>query len=204
MLRASQLSCIRGDRLLFSGLDIALAPGQALQIAGANGAGKTTLLRILCGLLTPDEGEIFWGDNNICALGQVFLDEILYLGHTNGIKQDLTPFENLYFCAQLSGYCQAVDYLSALDQAGLGGFEHELTRTLSAGQKRRVALARLFIIKKRLWILDEPFTSIDKQTIVHLLETMRLHLAQNGMLIFTSHHSVDFKGLPLSVLELKT
>ncbi len=162
MLEVTKLECRRGDRRLFSNLDFALGAGTLLHVRGRNGSGKTTLLRTLCGLFTPDAGEIHWQGESIRRLGEDYRRDLLYFGHLNGIKGDLTGIENLAIAATLDG--DDVDrpaIWAALGRIGLTGFEDLPTRMLSQGQKKRVALARLILTRSKLWVLDEPFTALD-------------------------------------------
>ena len=148
MLEAIDLECVRGDRMLFSGLSFSLQRGEIMQVNGPNGSGKTTLLRALCGLLMPTQGEIRWRDQKIRALGEEYLNELTYLGHLNGIKDDLTALENLLFNSRLAGRpVSPDDARSALARMGLEDYDDLPTKLLSQGQKRRVALARLLTVQ---------------------------------------------------------
>ena len=169
MLVAQNLCCERGDRCLFSALDFSLNPGSLLYVEGANGTGKTTLLRTICGLFTPESGDILWNGTKTRSLGDEFRKDVIYLGHHNGIKLDLTGLENLRFTLAMDGVNATEDQLlDALEDIGLGGYEDLPVRVLSQGQKRRVALARLLLSKIPLWILDEPFTALDVDAVNHL------------------------------------
>lgn len=191
MLTATSLSCVRGERRLFSGLDLAVGPGEWLHVQGENGAGKTSLLRILATLSPPAEGEIRWRGEPVRALGEDFRRNLLFLGHHGAVKEDLTPFENLTLAAQLDGTAlDEVTALKALARFGLRGREDLSVRFLSAGQKRRVLLARLAVRKAGLWILDEPFTALDVKAVDMLSGLIEEHLAAGGMAILTSHQSM--------------
>ena len=191
MLTATGLSCVRGERRLFAGLDLAVGPGEWLHVQGENGAGKTSLLRILASLSPPAEGEIFWLGQPIRTLGEEFRRALLFLGHHGAVKEDLTPLENLRLAAQLDGTeLGEVAALQALARFGLRGREDLAVRFLSAGQKRRVLLARLAVRKATLWILDEPFTALDVKAVDMLSGLIEEHLAQGGMAILTSHQSM--------------
>jgi heme exporter protein A len=191
MLTATCLSCVRGERRLFSGLDLAVGPGEWLHVQGENGAGKTSLLRILATLSPPAEGEIRWQGEPVRALGEDFRRNLLFLGHHGAVKEDLTPFENLTLAAQLDGTAlNEVTALKALARFGLRGREDLAVRFLSAGQKRRVLLARLAVRKATLWILDEPFTALDVKAVDMLSGLIEEHLAAGGMAILTSHQSM--------------
>ncbi len=191
MLEVSDLECRRGDRLLFSGLSFTLEPGTLLHVRGRNGSGKTTLLRALCGLLTPDAGSIVWNGEDTRRLGEDFHADTLYFGHLNGIKGDLTGVENLRVSATLDGDRIADDQLwDALGQMGLAGFEDLPTRVLSQGQKKRVALARLLLSEAPLWILDEPFTALDVDAVDQLQLLIAEHVADDGLVILTTHQEV--------------
>ena len=191
MLTATSLSCVRGERRLFSGLDLAVGPGEWLHVQGENGAGKTSLLRILATLSPPSEGEIRWRGEPVRALGEDFRRNLLFLGHHGAVKEDLTPFENLTLAAQLDGTAlDEVTALKALARFGLRGREDLPVRFLSAGQKRRVLLARLAVRKAALWILDEPFTALDVKAVDMLSGLIEEHLAAGGMAILTSHQSM--------------
>lgn len=179
MLQVAKLECRRGDRLLFSGLDFGIDAGTLLHVRGRNGSGKTTLLRTLCGLYTQDAGEVRWRGESIRALAEDYRRELLYFGHLNGIKGDLTGVENLRLAATLDGDRVGIDAVwSALERIGLAGFEDLPTRMLSQGQKKRVALARLMLSRAPLWILDEPFTALDVDAVDLLQALIAEHVAR--------------------------
>jgi heme exporter protein A len=189
-LNATGLECIRDDRTLFSQLDFTLLPGQVLLLEGRNGSGKTSLLRILCGIRLPDEGSINWNGTDISRLGPDYHQHMAYVGHRDGNKLDLTPFENLAMARAL-GKANEMPLEAALEKVDLLGFEDVPTRNLSAGQQRRLALARLLVTDTVLWILDEPFTSLDVDGIRIVESLLDRHTAQGGMLAVTSHHTVN-------------
>ena len=200
-LEARELTCIRDDRTLFSSLEFRLERGQALVLEGRNGSGKTSLLRILCGIRLPDAGCINWCGENIDRLGADYHEHTAYVGHRDGIKLDLTPLENLAMARAL-GKPNDTTLEEALEKVDLYGFEDVLTRNLSAGQQRRLALARLLVTDTVLWILDEPFTSLDThgiKTIEHLLDQ---HTGKGGMLAVTSHHAVNLNNTPTQTINL--
>lgn len=198
-LDVADLSCSRDDRLLFSGLSFSLNLGQVLLLEGSNGSGKTTLLRILCGFREADGGQISWFGQPM-ADSSYFAD-MAYVGHADGTKKELTVLENLRFALALS---QSGHYSidQALQKVQLAGYDDNLVQTLSAGQKRRLSLARLLVTQSILWILDEPFTSLDKQGI-ELIETlMDDHVKNGGMVILTSHHDLSLPHLSLQRIHL--
>jgi heme exporter protein A len=190
---AEGLECIRDDRILFEDLSFSINPGEALVLEGRNGSGKTSLLRILCGIRLPETGEIRWNGQDIFKLGPEFREHIAYLGHKDGHKPDLTPLENLRIAQGLGKAKEGIELAEALDQVGLYGFEDVLTRNMSAGQQRRLAIARLLVTDARLWILDEPFTSLDRLGIEHMERLFEGHLKAGGMAAMTTHHRVGFQ-----------
>ncbi len=205
MLEVSKLECRRGDRRLFSGLDFAVSAGTLLHVRGRNGSGKTTLLRTLCGLYTQDSGEVRWKGEPIRALAEDYRQDLLYFGHLNGIKSDLTGVENLSVSATLDG--DAVDdptIWSALARIGLGGFEDLPTRMLSQGQKKRVALARLILSRAPLWVLDEPFTALDVDAVDLLQGLISDHVAAGGVAVITTHQAVPLTSGQAHHLDLGT
>jgi heme exporter protein A len=195
MLQAHGLACVRGDRRLFSGVDLAVAPGQWLQVEGANGAGKTSLLRILAGLSPAADGRIEWEGRPVADVRDDFHARLLYLGHAPAIKDDLSALENLQSAAAVGGRpLDEATALTALRRIGLKGREDLPSRVLSQGQKRRVALARLLCGQARLWILDEPFVALDVGAVDMLCGILDEHIGRGGMLIFTSHQAVQLQG----------
>ena len=203
MLQAIQLECTRGPRPLFSGLDFELRRGERLYLTGSNGSGKTSLMRILCGLLTPDGGEVLWNGAPIRSLAEDYNRELAYIGHANGVKDELTPLENLRIACQLSGV-RADDTLgAALQDFGLAGYERAPVKTLSQGQRRRAALARLAISERQpLWLLDEPFAALDKSAVAHLEQLIATHREQGGMVVMTSHEPPQAEGPGVKTVEL--
>jgi heme exporter protein A len=192
MLEVVDLECVRGDRRLFTNLSFSLSKGELLYLHGHNGSGKTTLMRAVCGLLQPTDGEIRWEGAPIRELREDFTREVLYIGHKNGIKDDLTALENLRILSTLDGVHMSEEQAwDALERIGLRGFEDLPTQVLSQGQKRRVALARLLAHQARLWILDEPFTALDKAAVELLQQVIREHLERGGMAFLTTHQEVE-------------
>ncbi|MDO8466076.1 MAG: cytochrome c biogenesis heme-transporting ATPase CcmA [Gallionella sp.] len=203
MLEVSNLACSRGDHRLFSGLSFALHPGQIMQVQGANGSGKTSLLRMLCGFIIPDEGTIAWCGENAHNLDEDYCAELLYLGHLNAVKDELSALENLRISAGLSGIeLGEKEALAALRRMGLRGRERLPAKVLSQGQRRRVALARLLTSDARLWILDEPLTALDVGAVALIQELVAEHLARQGMVIFTTHQPLQVAGVEMRNLSL--
>lgn len=184
MLDAINLTCVRDDRVLFSELSFSVRPGEMVQIAGKNGAGKTSLLRILAGLAQAEEGEVKWQGETLSRNRYQYHQDLLWLGHQPGIKTVLTAFENLSFY-----HADGAENLrwQALTEVGLAGFEDVPVNQLSAGQQRRVALARLWLSAHKLWILDEPFTAIDVAGVEKLTRQLKRHTENGGMVILTTH-----------------
>ena len=188
LLQGIDLSCIRDDRVLFEGLSFELNAGQVLLLEGKNGSGKTSLLRILCGFREADAGQVKWCGDAINDAD--YYVDMAYVGHLDGVKKELTVLENLRVSLAL-GQAGQYSIQQALAKVHLDDFDDALVQTLSAGQKRRLSLARLLITKNRLWILDEPFTSLDKAGIALIEALMIEHCAVGGMIVLTSHHDIN-------------
>ncbi|MGO1295822.1 MAG: cytochrome c biogenesis heme-transporting ATPase CcmA [Vibrio sp.] len=188
MLTAQDLTVYRSDKRLFDKLTFKLNPSDIVQISGRNGAGKTTLLRTIAGLNPADNGQVLWHGQPLSQCRDTYYRDMIFLGHVIGLKRELSAIENLTFYQTLQGNGGDIDaILAALAKVGLAGREDLPVVQLSAGQQRRVALARLWLSQQTLWILDEPFTSIDKQGICVLEALFEHHARQGGMLLLTSH-----------------
>lgn len=195
MLSTHGLSCVRGERQLFAGLDFTLESGQWLHVRGENGSGKTSLLRLLSGLAVPAAGEIRWCGELIRQMGALYREKMLFLGHQGALKEDLSGLENLMFAAALdSAVLSDTQAIAALRRFGLGARAELPVRVLSAGQKRRVLLARLLTRNAKLWVLDEPFTALDVKAVDMLSVLIAEHLAAGGMAVLTSHQAMPIPG----------
>ncbi len=203
-LQVRGLECERGDRLIFQGLGFSVAEGQMLQVHGANGSGKTSLLRILCGLAPPAEGEVLWDGAHIHDQRHDYLRQMGYIGHAGGIKPGLSVIENLRVALALGNARAAADIPAALAHFGLQGMEDEPARNLSAGQRRRVGLARLLLEDCPLWILDEPFTSLDRQGKTTVERLLVAHCDAGGMTVFTTHQPLELHHGNMKELHLGT
>jgi heme exporter protein A len=204
MLETAQLECVRGERRLFTDLTFAVAPHTLLEVRGPNGSGKTSLLRNLCGLLPPAAGTIRWCGADIHALGDAYRAHIAYLGHLSGVKDELTARENLSLSALAGGlHAGNADMDAALHKLGLSNFHHLPCKTLSQGQRRRVALARLCLSTAReLWILDEPFTALDTAALALTRELIESHIDAGGMVVLTTHQEVTIAAATTRRVEL--
>lgn len=193
---AHDLACERGERLLFRQLGFELANGEALLVRGGNGHGKTSLLRILCGLSAPVTGEVCWCDESIGKSHAQYARQMAYLGHTNGIKDDLTPLENLRLSAALGGRnLETTSAIAGLEKVGLSRCLDIPARVLSFGQRRRVALAGVMTAGALLWILDEPLTGLDVHGVAMVEQMIRDHVVAGGMAIMTTHQTLALDGL---------
>lgn len=201
VLEARALTCIRGERQLFSELNLVVSAGECLYVRGQNGVGKTSLLRLLTGLSKPESGEVLWNSLPISDEPSAYHRELLFLGHRDALKEDLTALENLQLYAVLDAIHLPEDKaLAALWRFGLRGREHLPVHCLSAGQKRRVLMARMLTRQAKLWILDEPFNALDIDAMQALQGLIAEHLEQSGLVVFTSHQVVSLPQL--RVLEL--
>ena len=192
MLEAIDLGCERGERTLFTGLRFALDAGVLLRVSGPNGTGKTSLLRIMCGLLEPTAGQMRWNGKDIRRAREEYFSELVYVGHLNGVKDELTVLENLTVAQSLTGRNSDRTVLrQALDAVGLSAFEHTMAKFLSQGQRRRIALARLFATARAaLWILDEPFVALDQRGVVALAQLIARHVTDGNRVVLVTHQDV--------------
>lgn len=202
-LTADNLVGVRGERLLFEKISFKLNNGSVLYLQGANGSGKTTLLRTICGLSKPYAGNINWCGEHINALAEEYSKHVLYIGHLPGIKEDLTALENLQFSLSFSGTDISEDEaIEALKLLGLAKGLNLPARMLSQGQKRRVALARLWLQDLPLWILDEPFTALDANATLLLKQKIETFANDGGMVVMTTHQEVTLNVPKLEQLRL--
>ena len=200
-LEAHGLCCVRGERELFSDLNLRISAGNCLHVRGENGVGKTSLLRLLTGLSKPESGEVLWGNQSITLDPIAYHRELLFLGHRDALKEDLTALENVQMYAALDDIALPQEKaLAALWRFGLRGRENLSVNCLSAGQKRRVLMARMLTRQAKLWILDEPFNALDAQAIQEMQNLIVEHLSTGGLVVFTSHQEVSIPNV--QVLEL--
>lgn len=191
LLQVQSLYCERDERVLFSDLGFSVRAGQLMQVLGSNGSGKTTLLRIICGLNDSYEGDILWRGTPVREQRETFLASLLYIGHRVGVNRSLTPRENLRWSASLHSPVDERRIVAALARVGLKAYEDVPCRNLSAGQNQRVSLARLLISPAILWILDEPFTTLDVYGVRELELLLAEHVARGGSALVTTHHRLN-------------
>ena len=197
------LGCVRSERSLFQDLSFTLSSGEVLQVRGTNGSGKSSLLRILCGLLPPEQGEVHWNGEDIFAERQEYLCGLAYLGHLHGMKDDLTVYENVNSSMALGVLHCGVDEINeALQKLELTHYAEVLTRKLSAGQKRRVALTRFLLTRASLWIMDEPFTSLDDAGKKLVCSLISEHVSKGGICIVATHEPLQLADLKVKGLDL--
>ena len=199
MLEAINLTCIRDERILFSDLNFTVNPGDIVQIEGPNGAGKTSLLRLLAGLSSAEQGEVRWQGERLQQQREQWHRSLLFLGHQPGVKTILSPLENLAFYHAEGDDEQRFAALEAVD---LLGFEEVAVAQLSAGQQRRVALARLWLSRAPVWILDEPLTAIDVNGVEKLMALFVRQARSGGMVILTTHQPLPASAWPLRKISL--
>ena len=190
MLELKNICSERNDRVLYRQLNMTVKSGALVHLRGPNGSGKTSLLRIISGLLNPTEGEVLWCGQTIVR-NDDFKSQMLYIGHSNGVKGQLTPIENLSFMSLLkNNSCDPQDVETALAQWGLTHCHQQLAGSLSAGQQRKIALAQLSLSMQSVWLLDEPFTALDDASQSTLTQLLVEHQQRNGIVLFTSHRDV--------------
>lgn len=201
-LEFRQFTCLRDGYPLFQPLDFSLKGGEVVQIAGPNGAGKTTFLRSLCGLFDEWTGEMLWQGGALRVPDFSLRSQLLYLGHQPGVKKSLTAGENLRWLFGVQGVPFPGSISVALAEVGLEGYEDTPCYQMSAGQLRRVALARLYITKAAIWILDEPFTAIDRFGVQNLETLLQRHVSNGGLVILTTHQPLAIAGVRLIELQI--
>lgn len=193
-LEIHNLCCTRGDRPLFSGLSRTVRAGELLHVVGSNGSGKTTLLRTLCGLSRPAEGDIRWKGRPVRELGDEYRADLVYVGHLDGVQGELTLTENLRAQACLEGHISPDGIAGALERVELSARAHFPAKILSQGQHRRLALARLFLLKRPIWFLDEPFTALDTKSCRLITRLLEDQLERGGLVILSSHQDFELAG----------
>ena len=200
-LNATALTLVRGDRCLFRELSFALNPGELLLLEGRNGSGKTSLLRAIAGLLELESGTIHWDDSLVSQEPQIFQNSLVWMSHKVGFKGDLTLVENLQYESKLRLQSTA-DFDDTLKQLNLGKLRRLPMRSLSAGQQRRVALARMLLSSATLWMMDEPVSNLDSEGRELVVRLLRKHLSDGGMAIVAAHHDIDL-DVPMQRIQLQ-
>ena len=199
------LACVRGGRELFSGLSFALPPGTALQVRGSNGSGKSSLLRLLCGLLQPERGELQWDGVAVGSPVSHYGEAVTFMGHASGLCGELTARENLRFAADVAAPPAAADHVDAvLQDLGLAACADRPVRRLSQGQRQRVALARVLLARRPLWLLDEPCAALDAQGKALFEASLARHLRDDGVAVIATHHAIGGPQAELSAIVMDT
>jgi len=201
-LEAENLHLWRGTRHVLRGLSFRAGAGESLHVRGPNGCGKTSLLRTLAGFLWPEEGRLVWNGRAITDDRDGYAAELAYLGHENALKADLTPLENLQYATRLRHPTGTEAIAAVLERLEVTDQSHLPVRVLSAGQRRRVAMARVLLARARLWLLDEPFTNLDWTGVRDLSAIVARHVSDGGIVILTAHAEIDLPGTALRRLEL--
>ncbi len=203
ILEVCGLTCERGERILFRNMSFAVKAGTLVRIAGSNGAGKTTLLRLMTGLMRPFEGEVRWRGVPVQKAAQDFWRELCYIGHRNGVKDDLSVLENVLINAKIASLdAPESAALDALDAVGLTDYTDVPAGQLSQGQRRRVALARLWLSRSvKLWVLDEPFTALDVRGVARLASLIGEHVKEGGIVMLVTHQEVPVDNAAIQVIE---
>ena len=191
----------RGDRHVLRGVSFRLRPGQLLHIVGSNGAGKTTLLRVACGLIVPEEGQVSWQDSDIRTDRAGYQSQIAFAAHEAALKADLTALENLRFAVGLRRAVSVKELTASLARTGADAYADLPARVLSAGQKRRVAMARVLAFEAPLWLLDEPFSNLDDAGVRLIADLVAAHVRGGGSAVVVAHHGLDL-GSGATSLEL--
>jgi heme exporter protein A len=184
---------IRGERCLFQNLEFALNPGELLLLEGLNGSGKTSLLRAIAGLLSLESGEIRWNGDSTTGQRQEFHASMVWYSHRTGLKGDLTFLENLQFEAALRSQ-SSVESEQIFERLGISRLKRLPLRSLSAGQQRRAALARMLLSDAPLWLMDEPFTNLDRDGRQLVIDVIEEHLAAGGLCVMAAHQDVEIKA----------
>jgi heme exporter protein A len=196
----TDLSCVRQNKLLFANLSFSISAGEILLIEGPNGSGKSSLLKLLTGMSSPAHGDVCWQNQSIQSSADYLL-QLHFIGHVNGIKLGLTVLENIALMQKLYS-ANSVEIDSVLTNLQLIEDKNTLAKHLSAGQQRRLALSKLFLFPRALWILDEPFTALDMQTQTLLTNALAKHVAQGGIAIVSSHHAITLSQTRTQSLRL--
>ncbi len=192
-LSASDLTLIRGESCLVQGLDFALNSGELLLLEGPNGSGKTSLMRAIAGMLSLESGEVFWNDVSISRQRQEFHGALVWLAHRTGLKGDLTLVENLTFERSLRPQSR-IDPAAVYERLGIARLKSLPLRFLSAGQQQRVALARMILADVPLWLMDEPFTNLDRDGRELVTQLTEEHLGKGGMCVMAAHQDLDINA----------
>lgn len=203
MLEIKAVTCIKQDRCLFESLDFSLQAGEIMQVEGPNGAGKTSLLRIIAGFARADDGAVLFEGRDIQDYYDEFATNLLFIGHKTGVNGQLTAYENVQHWQAVHGVKDCESTMGLLAKLGLVGLEDVPVRTLSAGQQRRVALLRMWMNNAKLWILDEPFTALDKKGVAMLQAQFKAHLSQGGAILLTTHQDLTEQFGQLKTLTLE-
>ena len=197
------LSCIRQNRCLFENLSFSIKSGEIMQIEGPNGAGKSSLLRILAGFLLPESGQLLWQNTPLGRDRLDFNEQLLFMGHLSGVNGHLSALENIHYWMSAHPCEVTIEPFELLGRLGLVGLESVSVSQLSAGQQRKVALARLWLTSAKFWILDEPFTAIDKKGVAGLQRRFLEHLDTGGMIILTTHQDLTERFSALKTVKLE-
>ncbi len=198
-LMARGISLWRGDRCLFQNLDFEVSAGEVLHLVGPNGVGKTSLMRVVAGLTLPEDGHVYWNGEKTRRSRDLFASDMIFAGHREGLKDELTAKENLDFWLALRG---VVYQPVMLDQVGMGHAKDIPVGRLSAGQRRRVVMARVMASGAKLWLLDEPFSNLDTDGVVLLKNSLINHVNQGGLVLITSHSELELSGVAIRRLEM--
>jgi heme exporter protein A len=202
-LEVERVHVWRGDRHVLKGVNLRLESGELLHISGPNGTGKTTLMRVVCGLLRPEQGTVSWLGQSILRIREQYQAALAYASHEPALKGDLTALENLRFAVGLKRRVTAAELNGSLERTGVAGCADLPARVLSAGQRRRVAMARVLAMRASLWLLDEPFTNLDAAGAELMSGLLQAHVEGGGSALVVAHHDLKI-GCAIRRLELNS